>query len=76
MSYAIPFAQLGKNELATAGGKGANLGELKHHFPEAVTEGPVIPFGPVIGRTVTRRIDRSPPLTRRLSSSTSSIARA
>jgi len=28
-----------------AGPKGANLGELKHHFPEAVTDGLVIPFG-------------------------------
>ncbi len=28
-----------------AGPKAANLGELKHHFPEAVTEGVVIPFG-------------------------------
>ena len=28
-----------------AGPKAANLGELKHHFPEAVTEGLVIPFG-------------------------------
>jgi hypothetical protein len=27
------------------GPKAANLGELKHHFPEAVTEGVVIPFG-------------------------------
>jgi len=26
------------------GPKAANLGELKHHFPEAVTEGVVIPF--------------------------------
>jgi len=30
---------------SVAGPKGANLGELKHHFPEAVTEGLVIPFG-------------------------------
>ena len=28
-----------------AGPKAANLGELKHHFPEAVTSGLVIPFG-------------------------------
>ena len=28
-----------------AGPKAANLGELKHHFPEAVTDGVVIPFG-------------------------------
>lgn len=28
-----------------AGPKAANLGELKHHFPEAVTKGLVIPFG-------------------------------
>jgi len=28
-----------------AGPKAANLGELKHYFPEAVTEGVVIPFG-------------------------------
>lgn len=28
-----------------AGPKAANLGELKHHFPEAVTQGVVIPFG-------------------------------
>lgn len=28
-----------------AGPKAANLGELKHHFPEAVTEGVIIPFG-------------------------------
>jgi hypothetical protein len=28
-----------------AGPKAANLGELKHHFPEAVTDGLVIPFG-------------------------------
>ncbi|GBC60433.1 phosphoenolpyruvate synthase [Desulfonema ishimotonii] len=27
------------------GPKAANLGELKHHFPQAVTEGVVIPFG-------------------------------
>jgi len=30
---------------SVAGPKAANLGELKHHFPEAVTEGLVIPFG-------------------------------
>jgi hypothetical protein len=28
-----------------AGPKAANLGELKHHFPQAVTSGLVIPFG-------------------------------
>ncbi|MFH2060240.1 MAG: PEP/pyruvate-binding domain-containing protein [Pseudomonadota bacterium] len=28
-----------------AGPKAANLGELKHHFPDLVTEGVVIPFG-------------------------------
>jgi len=28
-----------------AGPKAANLGELKHHYPEAVTDGLVIPFG-------------------------------
>jgi hypothetical protein len=28
-----------------AGPKAANLGELKHHFPQAVAEGIVIPFG-------------------------------
>jgi hypothetical protein len=28
-----------------AGPKAANLGELKHHFPQAVTDGLVIPFG-------------------------------
>jgi phosphohistidine swiveling domain-containing protein len=28
-----------------AGPKAANLGELKYHFPEAVTDGVVIPFG-------------------------------
>jgi phosphoenolpyruvate synthase/pyruvate phosphate dikinase len=28
-----------------AGPKAANLGELKHHFPAAVTDGVVIPFG-------------------------------
>jgi hypothetical protein len=28
-----------------AGPKAANLGELKHHFPRAVTDGLVIPFG-------------------------------
>lgn len=28
-----------------AGPKAANLGELKHHFPEAVAEGLVLPFG-------------------------------
>mgnify|MGYP001822952112 CR=1 FL=1 len=30
---------------SVAGPKAANLGELKHHFPEAVTDGLVIPFG-------------------------------
>lgn len=28
MTYTIPFAQLGKNDILTAGGKGANLGEM------------------------------------------------
>jgi phosphoenolpyruvate synthase/pyruvate phosphate dikinase len=30
---------------SVAGPKAANLGELKHHFPEAITDGLVIPFG-------------------------------
>ena len=28
-----------------AGPKAANLGELKHHFPQAVTDGLIVPFG-------------------------------
>ena len=28
MTYTIPFAQLGKNDIPTAGGKGVNLGEM------------------------------------------------
>jgi pyruvate,water dikinase len=28
MSYIIPFTELGKNDIPSAGGKGANLGEL------------------------------------------------
>lgn len=28
MAYTIPFQQLGKNNIPTAGGKGANLGEM------------------------------------------------
>jgi len=34
MTYIIPFSQLGKNDIPTAGGKGANLGEMtKAGFP-------------------------------------------
>jgi hypothetical protein len=42
----IPLQQLRAADSGiVAGPKAANLGELKHHFPEAVTEGLVIPFG-------------------------------
>jgi len=42
----VPLQQLRAADSGTvAGPKAANLGELKHHFPEAVTEGLVIPFG-------------------------------
>ena len=42
----IPLQQMrGKDSGRVAGPKAANLGELKHHFPEAVTDGVVIPFG-------------------------------
>ena len=42
----IPLKQLRAADSGiVAGPKAANLGELKHHFPEAVTEGLVIPFG-------------------------------
>ena len=42
----IPLKQLRATDSGNVvGPKAANLGELKHHFPEAVTEGLVIPFG-------------------------------
>ena len=42
----IPLQQLrAADSGSVAGPKAANLGELKHHFPEAVTDGLVIPFG-------------------------------
>ncbi len=42
----IPLKHLRASDSGSvAGPKAANLGELKHHFPEAVTEGLVIPFG-------------------------------
>ncbi len=42
----IPLQQLRAADSGkVAGPKAANLGELKHHFPEAVTDGLVIPFG-------------------------------
>ncbi len=42
----IPLQQMrAKDSGRVAGPKAANLGELKHHFPAAVTEGVVIPFG-------------------------------
>ena len=42
----IPLQQMrAKDSGRVAGPKAANLGELKHHFPEAVTDGVVIPFG-------------------------------
>jgi len=47
--YNISFIPLGQMRAADsgriAGPKAANLGELKHYFPEAVTNGLVIPFG-------------------------------
>jgi hypothetical protein len=42
----IPLQQIrAADSGSVAGPKAANLGELKHHFPEAVTDGLVIPFG-------------------------------
>jgi len=42
----IPLQQLRASDSGrVAGPKAANLAELKHHFPEAVTDGLVIPFG-------------------------------
>ncbi|UCD82904.1 MAG: hypothetical protein JSW26_16155 [Desulfobacterales bacterium] len=42
----IPLQQMRTTDSGRiAGPKAANLGELKHHFPEAVTDGLVIPFG-------------------------------
>jgi len=42
----IPLSRLRSADAGrVAGPKAANLGELKHHFPEAVPEGLVIPFG-------------------------------
>ena len=42
----IPLQQMrAKDSGRVAGPKAANLGELKHHFPAAVTDGVVIPFG-------------------------------
>jgi hypothetical protein len=42
----IPLQQLrAVDSGSVAGPKAANLGELKHHFPEAITDGLVIPFG-------------------------------
>jgi phosphoenolpyruvate synthase/pyruvate phosphate dikinase len=42
----IPLQQMRATDSGRiAGPKAANLGELKHHFPEAVTDGLVIPFG-------------------------------
>jgi hypothetical protein len=42
----IPLQQLrAADSGSVAGPKAANLGELKHHFPEAITDGLVIPFG-------------------------------
>jgi hypothetical protein len=44
--YLIPLQSLRSEDSGrVAGPKAANLGELKFHFPEAVTEGLVIPFG-------------------------------
>ena len=41
----IPLAEVRAADSGRiCGPKAANLGELKHHFPEAVTEGVVIPF--------------------------------
>jgi hypothetical protein len=42
----LPLKHLRANDSGrVAGPKAANLGELKHHFPQAVTDGLVIPFG-------------------------------
>ena len=42
----IPLQQMrARDSGKVAGPKAANLGELKHHFPDAVTDGVVIPFG-------------------------------
>ncbi len=42
----IPLRQMRATDSGRiAGPKAANLGELKHYFPEAVTKGLVIPFG-------------------------------
>ncbi|MBW2429398.1 MAG: hypothetical protein JRF56_10590, partial [Deltaproteobacteria bacterium] len=42
----IPLQQMRATDSGrVAGPKAANLGELKHYFPEAVTDGVVIPFG-------------------------------
>ena len=41
MSYIIPFSELGKADIAVAGGKGANLGEL-------TTAGFAVPAGVVL----------------------------
>jgi hypothetical protein len=42
----IPLQKMrAKDSGRVAGPKAANLGELKHHFPAAVTDGVVIPFG-------------------------------
>jgi len=42
----IPLQQVRATDSGRiAGPKAANLGELKHHFPAAVTDGVVIPFG-------------------------------
>ncbi|MGD9300783.1 MAG: PEP/pyruvate-binding domain-containing protein, partial [Desulfobacterales bacterium] len=42
----IPLDKLRASDSGSvAGPKAANLAELKHHFPEAVTDGLVIPFG-------------------------------
>lgn len=42
----IPLSRLRATDSGrTVGPKAANLGELRHHYPEAVTEGLAIPFG-------------------------------
>ena len=42
----LPLSRLGSADAGRiAGPKAANLGELKRHFPEAVPDGLVIPFG-------------------------------
>ena len=42
----VPLQKMrAKDSGRIAGPKAANLGELKHHFPEAVTDGVAIPFG-------------------------------